>query len=175
MPNEGFLQRWSRLKADPLAAELPAAPVAPIAPIPAEPSAEASAAPAALPTLEDAAGLDSQSDFSPFVARDVDSAVRRLAMKKLFADPHFNLIDGLDIYMGDYNVPDPVSPAMLASLVHSFNSLPRRDEPAAAAAAQAAPPVTDQPAAALPATDPPAAGAPAAGSPAAPSTNQEAA
>jgi hypothetical protein len=72
-----------------------------------------------LPTLEDAAQLDAGSDYSSFVGRGVDKDVRRLAMKKLFADPHFNVIDGLDIYMGDYNKPDPVSPAMLAALGHA--------------------------------------------------------
>ena len=107
MPNEGFLQRWSRLKAEPAAPEAPA-PVA-AAPVAEAPLASAPDEAPALPTLADAAALDAGSDYSAFVGRGVDSAVRRLAMKKLFADPHFNLIDGLDIYMGDYNLPDPVS------------------------------------------------------------------
>jgi hypothetical protein len=157
MPNEGFLQRWSRLKAEPVAPEMPVAPVA-VAPV-----AEAPVAEAALPTLADAAALDAQSDYSAFVARGVDSAVRRLAMKKLFADPHFNLKDGLDIFMGDYNLPDPVSPAMLASLTHALNVLPRFDEedPAAPAVAEQAPSITTE--------EPPAE------PPAIPSTDQEAA
>jgi hypothetical protein len=74
-----------------------------------------------LPTLADAANLTADSDFSSFVARGIDPSVRRLAMKKLFADPHFNVVDGLDIYMGDYNLPDPIAPAMLASLAHARN------------------------------------------------------
>ena len=81
-----------------------------------------------MPTLEDAAQLTAESDYSAFVARGVDSSVRRLAMKKLFADPHFNVVDGLDIYMGDYNLPDPVSEAMLASLTHARSALGRFDE-----------------------------------------------
>lgn len=120
MPNEGFLQRWSRLKAEPEAPELP-----PAAPLPAAPPV---AADAPLPTLDDAAQLTAESDYSAFVARGVDSSVRRLAMKKLFADPHFNMVDGLDIYMGDYNLPDPVSAAMLASLTHARSALGRFDE-----------------------------------------------
>ena len=145
MPNEGFLQRWSRLKAEPVAPELPAAP------IDAAPVVDPPVAATAPPTLADAAALDAQSDYSAFVARGVDSAVRRLAMKKLFADPHFNLMDGLDIFMGDYNLPDPVSPAMLASLAHALNVLPRFDEedPVDPAVAEQAPSIT-------PAADPPA-------------------
>ena len=54
MPNEGFLQRWSRLKAEPGAPELPAAVPAP-APVAPPPATEA-----ALPTLADAARLDAQ-------------------------------------------------------------------------------------------------------------------
>lgn len=95
-----------------------------------------------LPTLADAAQLDADSDYSSFVGRGVDKDVRRLAMKKLFADPHFNVIDGLDIYMGDYNKPDPVSPAMLAALGHAQSFFAQvaivegRDEQDGAQAAQ---------------------------------------
>lgn len=123
MPNEGFLQRWSRLKAEPAA---PAEPVV-AAQLPEAP-ADVPAADAALPTLADAAGLTAESDYSAFVARGVDSSVRRLAMKKLFADPHFNQVDGLDIFMSDFNVPDPVSPAMLAALDHARGAIARIEE-----------------------------------------------
>ena len=42
--------------------------------------------------------------------------VRNAAMKKLFADPHFNVMDGLDIYIGDYTQPDPLPEGMLAQM-----------------------------------------------------------
>lgn len=125
MPNEGFLKRWSRLKAEPAAPEAPAAPVV-AAPLPVAP--DVPVAQAVLPTLADAAELHAESDYSAFVARGVDSAVRRLAMKKLFADPHFNQVDGLDIFMSDFNVPDPVSPAMLAALDHARGAIARIEE-----------------------------------------------
>lgn len=125
MPNEGFLQRWSRLKAAPVA---PAPEVLPPMPVAAVPQSVETDADVALPTLADVAKLDAGSDYSAFVGRGVDASVRRLAMKKLFADPHFNLKDGLDIYMGDYNVPSPVSEAMLASLSHARNIFARIDE-----------------------------------------------
>jgi len=50
------------------------------------------------------------------VARDVPPEVRNLAMKKLFADPHFNVMDGLDIYIGDYTQPDPLPEGMLRKM-----------------------------------------------------------
>ena len=154
MPNEGFLKRWSRLKAEP--ERVAAEPVAVSSAVPAAvPTAPATLAPAAetpLPTLADAALLDAQSDYSAFVARGVDADVRRLAMKKLFADPHFNLGDGLDIYMGDYNLPSPVSPAMLASLSHARSVFARIDELLDPAADEAAPAITTE----APVTDTPA-------------------
>lgn len=107
-----------------------------------------------LPTLVDAAGLTSDSDFSTFVSPLVDQDVRRLALKKLFADPHFNVLDRLDMYMDDYNKPDPVSAAMLAALDHARGTLRRPEEVEAALAqlraqdhpaqeAEAAPAVAD--------------------------------
>ena len=63
--------------------------------------------------------LTQESDFSRFVARDVDPEVKNLAMKKLFADPHYNVMDGLDTYIDDYNTPDPIPAAMFKQLVQA--------------------------------------------------------
>lgn len=76
-------------------------------------------APRELPTLADVAALGPDSDYSAFVTQGVDKTVQRLAMKKLFSDPHFNIMDGLDVYIGDYTKPDPIPAAMLASLNHA--------------------------------------------------------
>ena len=62
--------------------------------------------PDALPSLD---SLTPQSDFSPFMARDVDPQLRNLAMKKLFTDPHYNVMDRLDIYIDDYSTHPPLS------------------------------------------------------------------
>lgn len=51
------------------------------------------------------------------MARDVAPEVKNVAMKKLFADPHFNVMDGLDIYIDDYTQPDPLPAAMLRQMV----------------------------------------------------------
>jgi hypothetical protein len=112
--DERFLQRWSRLKTQ---GEPPPAGVA--VPVEATETKEDALPPTPTPTLGDVAALTHDSDYSAFLGTGVDTTVRRLAMKKLFSDPHFNVMDGLDIYMGDYNKPDPVSPAMLAALQHA--------------------------------------------------------
>lgn len=69
--------------------------------------------------MADVACLTPESDYSGFLAPGVDEAVKRSALRKLFADPHFNIMDGLDIYVGDYSQPDPMPPGMLAALNHA--------------------------------------------------------
>jgi Protein of unknown function (DUF3306) len=74
-------------------------------------------APAPALSLEDARSLTTDSDFRPFMARGVGGDVRNAAMKKLFSDPHFNVMDGLDIYIDDYSKADPIPEAMLRQMV----------------------------------------------------------
>jgi hypothetical protein len=77
-------------------------------------------APAPKPTLQDVDQLDAQSDYRSFVARDVDPEVRNAAFKKLFhSDPHFNVMDGLDVYIDDYNTPNPLPVAVMKTLVQA--------------------------------------------------------
>ncbi len=93
---------------------------------------------APLPTLEDVARLSADSDYSRFLSRNIDKTVRRAALKKLFADPHFNVMDGLDIYIDDYNKTSPLTPAMLAGLKHTeslFEAIRKEAEKAEAAPA----------------------------------------
>jgi hypothetical protein len=141
MSDEGFLRRWARRKTEvreggaalagpePLQPADSATVAAPVVPSGAlqrrpQPLVQPDLPPPTvterpLPTMEDVATLDSGSDFSAFVARGVDQAVRRGALKKLFADPHFNTMDRLDVYIDDYTQPSPVSEQMLASLDHA--------------------------------------------------------
>jgi hypothetical protein len=123
----GFLGRWSRRKLDVREGqvlaepELPANAIVP-APVPVADS-ETSAAPAqqqpAPPplTLQDASLLTPDADFTPFMARDVAPEVKNAAMKKLFTDPHYNIMDGLDTYIDDYSKPDPIPESMLRQMV----------------------------------------------------------
>ena len=128
--SDGFLGRWSRRKQDaregkPLDDPAPVPAVIPPA-VKADPAPPATAAaapvevtePAApLPTLQDTVALTPASDFKPFMARGVSSEVKNAAMKKLFADPHFNVMDRLDIYIDDYNITTPIPQAMLRQMV----------------------------------------------------------
>ncbi len=82
----------------------------------AGPGAPASPAQAAPLSLDDVQRLTTESDFKPFVARGVTPEVRNAAMKKLFADPHYNVMDRLDIYIDDYSQPDPLPQSMLRQM-----------------------------------------------------------
>lgn len=118
---DGFFARWSRRKAQVRQGEQLTEPARP-APLPApSPAAAPAPAPAALPppTLDDLASinpLDACADFSRFVQPEVDPALKNAALKKLFTDPHFNVMDGLDVYIDDYSQPDPLPPGMLEQL-----------------------------------------------------------
>ena len=127
---DGFLGRWSRRKAglepeglDPASPKLK--PEATPTPVPQDKKTSDSASTppeeAALPpTLEDAESIDRFApDFSAFMKPDVDPAVQQAAMKKLFSDPHFNIMDRLDIYIDDYSIPDPIPMEMLKRMVQS--------------------------------------------------------
>ncbi len=137
----GFMSRWSRRKADVRSgvpvADLPAPPQGPspkdiaakasgeaVAGLEATQVARAStdattpAVPEAPPlTLQDAHSLRPESDFKPFLAKSVSPEVKNAAMKKLWADPHYNIMDRLDTYIDDYSKPDPIPPELLRKLV----------------------------------------------------------
>ncbi len=127
--DSGFLGRWSQRKAKaaqglPLAEPTPETvePVSPVAdasrPVPqVSDDQTAQEPPAPVLTLEDAHQLTKDSDFKPFMAGNVSADVRNAAMKKLFADPHFNVMDGLDIYIDDYSISDPIPESMLRQMV----------------------------------------------------------
>jgi len=158
----GFLSRWARRKAqvrqgtvrdEPTAQPLPPVPpavepqgatvvVEPPAPLerPAAPSAKT----APPPTLTEVADLTRDSDYTRFVAQGVQPEVKNAALKKLFTDPHFNVMDGLDTYIDDYGKPDPLPPGMLRKMAQShLLGLFDDEDKAVAAAAGAAPTSTD--------------------------------
>ena len=92
-------------------------------------------APEPPPTLEDVQSLDPSSDFRRFAAADVAPEVKNAALKKLFADPRYNVMDGLDVYTGDYSQPDPIPAAMVRQLAGArFLGLFDDEEKEAAAA-----------------------------------------
>jgi hypothetical protein len=75
------------------------------------------------------------------MGRGVEPGVRNAAMKKLFADPHFNVMDRLDIYIDDYSIPDPLPLSMLRQMASAkFLKLFDDDEEEAQKAKDAAAP-----------------------------------
>jgi len=92
-------------------------PPSALAPAPgrAQPS-EPHTDPQPAPSLADTEALTPASDFRPFMGQGVAPEVKNAAMKKLFADPHFNVMDRMDIYIDDYSQPDPLPLAMLRQM-----------------------------------------------------------
>jgi Protein of unknown function (DUF3306) len=78
--------------------------------------AQKNTAPVALPTID---SVNLESGVAPFFKQQADESLRRLALKKLLSDPHFNIMDGLDIYVGDYSQPDPIPPEMMKKIRHA--------------------------------------------------------
>jgi hypothetical protein len=100
---EAFLSRWSRLKR-----EAPAKEKA------LEEQKEAQAQPApALPPVET---LTPESDFAGFMHPKVKEELRRVALKKLFSDPHFSTPDPFEPFSGDWTVAEPIANELLAKL-----------------------------------------------------------
>ncbi len=119
--SDGFLSRWSRRKAGKQEdvieqkKEVPQPPVQTHEEISAPDSEETLTV-----SLDDVEKIDRFSpDFSAFMKPDVDPAVQQAALKKMFTDPHFNVMDGLDIYIDDYSKPDPLPAGMLERMVQS--------------------------------------------------------
>ncbi|CAP45017.1 DUF3306 domain-containing protein [Bordetella petrii] len=125
--HDGFLRRWSRRKEQARGGQAPddAPPSGAPQPLaladgPADaqtvpPPAQAPAEPPPL-TLDDVRALTPESDFAPFVARQVAPDVKNAALKKLFSDPHYNVMDGLDTYIDDYSSMEALPAPMLRRL-----------------------------------------------------------
>ena len=112
---EAFLHRWSRRKhqAEKEKEQLPAA----------------AEKPPALPPVDE---LTPESDFTGFMHPKVEDSLRRVALKKLFNDPHFNIPDPFEPYSGDWNVAEPISNELLATLnqakTHLFGDKEKDEE-----------------------------------------------
>ena len=151
---EPFLARWSRRKreaereaerpAEGAATALPAAPPSvpdseraeQVAPVASSLVREADATTdVPLPPIESLDGL--RSDYQAFFQQPVSDDLRRAALKKLFADPHFNQMDMLDVYVDDYTQFEPL-PAAMRMRLPSARAFLLDSERAAVEAADAA-------------------------------------
>lgn len=104
---EPFLSRWSRRKLEASEKSEAAAPAERPDAAPPAPAASAAA-----PEPVQAKTAEYREFFDP----QVDEKLRRVALKNLFSDPHFNRMDGLDTYIDDYSIADPIPDAMLRQL-----------------------------------------------------------
>lgn len=119
--DEKFLSRWSRLKRDTKVAQPDGVAQAKQADQPAaaaltqqhENAKRSESVPPPLPPVDE---LTMDSDFRSFFHPKVDEGMKRAALKKLLSDPHFSVMDGLDIYLDDYSISDPLPPEMLAQM-----------------------------------------------------------
>ena len=152
MSDDNFLSRWSRRKHESKAAEKldpglrredttvtpsQAAAVTPAQAAGATPAQAAAVTPQAgaqstdpvpLPPIE---SLTAESDFTPFMQPGVDASVKRLALKKLFEDPRFNVMDGLDVYIDDYTKTTPIPESLFEKMVQLERLGAFREEPVA--------------------------------------------
>lgn len=103
---EAFLDRWSRVKREVKAGAVPPGTVG---------AAEAPR----LPSLEALAAQGLEADFAPFMQKGVAEATRRAAIQQLFKQPVFNVMDGLDVYIEDFNIYEPLTAAELPGLAHA--------------------------------------------------------
>jgi len=130
--------RWSRRKLDAArtapADPAPASPAPP--PAPTATTATTAPAPVELPPVD---SLTFDSDFTAFLRPEVDADLKRAALKQLFRDPRFNVMDGLDTYIDDYTKADPIPEDMLAGLMQRFANASLPDEPPPVAADESQP------------------------------------
>jgi hypothetical protein len=148
MADDFFLSRWSRRKTLARRGETPPEPkpadprgaAAGIAPGTGAPQQQAAtavpAAPAEPPPLPPVESLTPDSDFTPFMRSEVDPNLRRQALRTLFQDPRFNVMDGLDVYIDDYSKPDPI-PAEWMGRLNQMARLGHYKDPEAEAAEDA--------------------------------------
>ena len=139
--SDDFLSRWSRLKRS--SREAPPADVEkePVearakgaAPLPAN---AADSAPAPAQPLPPVKSLSFESDFTAFMKPEVGEVLKRQALKSLFQDPRFNVMDGLDVYIADFSIADPLPEGWLEKMTQVARLgeyQPPADEAAAAAA-----------------------------------------
>jgi hypothetical protein len=114
--NETFLGRWSRLKREERSEEKK---------LPEKADTEA-------PPLPPAEELTAESDFTGFMHPKVQDAVRRVALKKLFSDPHFNTPDPFEPFSGDWTNAEPISEELMKTLnqarTHLFGDEKQKEE-----------------------------------------------
>ena len=138
--SDSFFSRWSRQKSlnreltqareaavpkvpvvvdAELAAGQANAPLAPVAKTDTQTSVTGPQPSAYMPTQADVDALAVGADVSRFLQSGVTEAVRGAALKKLFADPAYNVISEMDDYVEDYSQMVKLSATELRQLQQS--------------------------------------------------------
>jgi hypothetical protein len=102
---EAFLERWSRIKREVKGGAVPPGTVEVELP--------------ELPSLEALEAQGLEGNFSAFMQTGVEEGLRRAAIQQLFRQPVFNVMDGLDVYIEDFNIYEPLVAAELPGLAHA--------------------------------------------------------
>ncbi len=105
--SDSIIHRWSQRKADQHGAEkLPTAQIPESEITETESEAKVKLGAEAedkreveLPSLD---SLGDESDYSSFLSPEVDEGLRKMALRKLFKAPFFNVLDGLNDYDEDF-------------------------------------------------------------------------
>lgn len=130
--DEGFLGRWSRRKletrgepdaqpefVEPAAVDVTTPEPRVTEPVPEPPSD------ADMPPL---ASLNADSDVSGFLSPRVSDGLRKAALQRLFQQPEFNVMDGLDDYCEDYRNFKPLGEVITADMRHRLEVIQQRLE-----------------------------------------------
>lgn len=116
---EPFLSRFNRLKSE---ARHPASEAGSAAATAereeAEPLTDAD-----MPPVE---SLGPESDFTGFLSPGVSEDLRRLALRKLFHAPQFNVVDGLDDYDEDFTQFTALGSIITADMRHAMETEAKR-------------------------------------------------
>jgi hypothetical protein len=154
--DEGFAQRWSRLKRQAREQQRPEEPPAAAVPAEAPPVEDKKEErkeeakpfdPADLPSVE---SLTKDSDYAPFMRPEVPEELRQKALRQLWAtDPVLSSPDLFDMHNLDYNAV-PTFPEGVRSLYRVgrglIDAIEAEAEEAAARKAAESPPAPDAPA-----------------------------
>lgn len=130
--SDNFLSRWSKRKLEVREQEKLAdtTPVKPESTMPAALANETLAIEQPelpLPTEADLLAVEQGGDIKAFMVDKVSKELKNKAFKALFSRPEFNVMDGLDIYIDDYNKFTPLSQEDIGKMTLSKQLLSRPD------------------------------------------------
>ncbi|WP_334119583.1 DUF3306 domain-containing protein [Limnobacter sp.] len=139
--SENFLSRWSKRKLEVrenerLAENLPLQEdaLAKTEPVGSQGLVEVDNAPPGpvevappVPTEDDLRAVEQGGDIKAFLIDKVSKDLKNKAFKALFSRPEFNVMDGLDIYIDDYNKFTPLSKEDIDKMTFSKQLLSRPD------------------------------------------------